>query len=1030
MSWFSKRKSLRRRKSAAISVAAEVFESRALLAQLVPVEGFLPSYLTVVYTAADSTLFASDGPQSDTITLQSLDHATETLSTPQVLPGSSNIVASADGKTIATKTVDSTGLTTVYFYKRGNSGLLEESARHDVPPGRISDFPTLDSIVSSVGGYVRRSTSFASTQILWLSADDSAEQKVVFDGGFFESADIVRSGNQDFLVTDTGGTRLINRGVPGQESGPANLVPQVRLNNHQISFTRDYQGDGRQITSTDLSTGTTVALADTTSSPGYIPQVLLLLSDDGPAGKAVFLSGTSTMWKVIVTDGTTAGTTIFSSAAMVDSFAGQSTAVFVRETQRIIVNWAGQEIWSFDLNSATWQQVIDSNIYGDDRVGSLMLKDDGAWFLAMESDGDYGLYRTDGVQTENVSDFVNVEGRTLIGDGDSTWVVDNTPLPALPFNPARLYKVQQNAPSTAIGPKDLSFKFRAQISGRTLHIEWSPRSDAQFYEVFVMPFNESGRGEIYGGRLQLSASSVRESSVDFALSNDEFYGWHTIHVRAIDSHGMPSEWSSIPLVMTDALSPPGSGKFLVSSDELRFGVPGFTIADWTDVSLIVRNSHDSTILWDLRADVRWDLIDDQTPFQQSDAYYYFYFGLPDLQNGDYLVTLRRQYRDPNPTPVDMTLPPREVTYPLSLRREQIVGNPESLNVTVESGISHFSWAGTLQGTETGFELLVNDLSRGIPRVINTTVAGHSYDQSLPNGRYRAFVGVKDSGTGRMVWSLAKEFVVTRQIPLLINPVVESNRARPTFQWTGDKAFDYEVWVNDLGTGKRVTLDRVSRSNQWTPSIDLPVGQYAIWVRQIVTTNAVSSWSSRHVFVQREPAVVVTSGLNPGLDQTPTFGWGDRSDAVSYEIWINKAGTLGPVYSMSGLKGTSHTPAQPLGNGTFTVWVRAMLADGRTTAWGPGQTMVIGQPVVLSTIGSSLAWTNSPTATHYEVWINYEGGEGPKAAKILNITSLKATVLSLPTGLLKGRYRAWVRAIRQEGGSLFTGEWSKAVEFTV
>ena len=122
--------------------------------------------------------------------------------------------------------------------------------------------------------------------------------------------------------------------------------------------------------------------------------------------------------------------------------------------------------------------------------------------------------------------------------------------------------------------------------------------------------------------------------------------------------------------------------------------------------------------------------------------------------------------------------------------------------------------------------------------------------------------------------------------------------------------------------------------------------------------------------------------------------------------------------------------QSIGNGVFTVWVRAVLRDGRSTPWGTGQRLIIGAPVIVSITGSSLAWTTSPTATQYEVWINYEGGEGPKSAKVLDDASYKSTVFALPSTLLRGRYRAWVRAIRQDGLTVYAGDWSKTIEFTV
>ena len=342
----------------------------------------------------------------------------------------------------------------------------------------------------------------------------------------------------------------------------------------------------------------------------------------------------------------------------------------------------------------------------------------------------------------------------------------------------------------------------------------------------------------------------------------------------------------------------------------------------------------------------------------------------------------------------------------------------------------FAWREPLAPDQQEYQLWVSDLSRGTPRIINESLRGDSVEHSLPNGHYRAFIGRKDSITGKIIWSAPVEFIISTQVPELINPLARGAVRRPVFRWAGNERATYEVWLGDLGQGTRVALNRASGSTQWSPSIDLPLGRYALWVRELVTDTVASNWSLRHVFIQDEPAVVVTGGLNPGLNQTPRITWESPVDASNYELWISRTGVPGAVYSVKNLRGTNHRLARPIGNGTFTVWVRATLKDGRTTAWGAGHALVIDAVVQVQSSGSTLFWNSVSTANRYELWVNFESGDAAKQAKILHLPSLRSTSYDLPSTLPQGRFRVWVRALRIVGNRTSISSWSAPVEFTI
>ena len=90
-------------------------------------------------------------------------------------------------------------------------------------------------------------------------------------------------------------------------------------------------------------------------------------------------------------------------------------------------------------------------------------------------------------------------------------------------------------------------------------------------------------------------------------------------------------------------------------------------------------------------------------------------------------------------------------------------------------------------------------------------------------------------------------------------------------------------------------------------------------------------------------------------------------------------------------------------------------------------MMIGAPVVLRVSGTTVSWSAVPSATHYELWINYDDGERTKQARIVYQAVYIQTSYTLLPPLPKGHYTAWIRAVRAEAGSLYLSAWSQPVK---
>ena len=137
-----------------------------------------------------------------------------------------------------------------------------------------------------------------------------------------------------------------------------------------------------------------------------------------------------------------------------------------------------------------------------------------------------------------------------------------------------------------------------------------------------------------------------------------------------------------------------------------------------------------------------------------------------------------------------------------------------------------------------------------------------------------------------------------------------------------------------------------------------------------------------------------------------------------------------TYRSDQIAATSHRIAKALSPGQYTVWVRALVTDGTRSLWGQGLRIRIGAPVALSFSQNTLLWPQANGATHYEIWITYYGTGSVPITRVVHETYFTGTRFTIPAGLAKGRYTAWVRALRSEASEVYTGLWSLPSVFDV
>lgn len=277
-------------------------------------------------------------------------------------------------------------------------------------------------------------------------------------------------------------------------------------------------------------------------------------------------------------------------------------------------------------------------------------------------------------------------------------------------------------------------------------------------------------------------------------------------------------------------------------------------------------------------------------------------------------------------------------------------------------------------------------------------------------------------------------VVTEQIEVAVEVPVSSAitapgdgfERRPTFTFTESAgATHYELWVNRVGGPAAIIREQTLTATSFTPDQDLPTGDYVVWVRAY-NGQASAAWSAASFFSIDLQASTITTSDGETSDNTPTIEWTASLGATEYDVWVNHIGVENQVIR-TWVTGTSFTPAEPLVDGEYRIWVQA--EDGNVqAAWSNGVTFevvstgrLIGPVGTQTTARPQLEWTG-PAGT-YELWVNQVGG----AARVVHETAVDGFAFTPTSDLTDGRYRGWVR-LRNPGEA--PGEWSTAFDFVV
>ena len=254
--------------------------------------------------------------------------------------------------------------------------------------------------------------------------------------------------------------------------------------------------------------------------------------------------------------------------------------------------------------------------------------------------------------------------------------------------------------------------------------------------------------------------------------------------------------------------------------------------------------------------------------------------------------------------------------------------------------------------------------------------------------------------------------------------------RPTFQWTPIAgATSYSIHINNESTGVARFHIATSNSSTYTPSVDLAIGKFKMWIRPNFAAGP-GNWSVPYLFNNLTSPTWTTMSVTQPTSR-PTLIWNGLPGAVRYELWITDISrNVSPIYHNSNVTGTSWTPVSDLPLGRYYVWIRGIAADGTAATWSTRIEFLILQPPTV-TQGQNSTFDRTPTfgwnslsgAVKYEVFVRNQ----TTGATTLYQKDIVALSFTPTSPLPDGPYRWWAVGISAQN---IRSLWTTAIDFYV
>ena len=336
---------------------------------------------------------------------------------------------------------------------------------------------------------------------------------------------------------------------------------------------------------------------------------------------------------------------------------------------------------------------------------------------------------------------------------------------------------------------------------------------------------------------------------------------------------------------------------------------------------------------------------------------------------------------------------------------------------------------------TSYNIWVNNFSTGAAKVYlsSATVNSQTVTSDFALGKYRVYLQpVFATGAGN--WNAPNDIFVLPPVVLATMPKLQLV-SRPTISWNAlPGAVKYDLWIDNVTTSQIQFVRQNVTGTSFTPSADLPMGIYRVWVRAVDKIGNFGAWSAGYD-AQVLPGATPIGPLSATFDRTPTFSWQPVTGAVSYEVYVRNSSTGTNVYNGQPTTATNWTPTINLPDGQYRWWVIAVNAANYKSGGATSTDLYVGgRPTIVAPVAGSSSSIRTPTftwkavdgAVSYNLQVNRVD---VAVGKIINVTGLTGTSFTATSALPAGTYRVWVQAVSPTQSSPWSIEFN-TLTFTI
>ncbi|MFO0979641.1 MAG: choice-of-anchor Q domain-containing protein [Planctomycetaceae bacterium] len=236
--------------------------------------------------------------------------------------------------------------------------------------------------------------------------------------------------------------------------------------------------------------------------------------------------------------------------------------------------------------------------------------------------------------------------------------------------------------------------------------------------------------------------------------------------------------------------------------------------------------------------------------------------------------------------------------------------------------------------------------------------------------------------------------------------------RPTFTWTAIAgATLYNIQINNESTGQAQFHLATASTNSYTPTVDLAIGKFRMWIRPIFNGTP-GNWSAPQLFTNLTPTTWQSISRTQ-LTSRPTLSWTALPGATKYDLWINNQSTGQQQLIRQEITGTSWTPTTDLAMGLYRAWIRGKDAAGNFATWSVLQELlVVPGPTPIGPLSGTFdraptfSWSPVTGAASYEVSLRNLSTN----TMVLNGQLVAGTSFTPASNLTDGLYRWWAVAV--------------------